>query len=80
MALSCANTFSYVSGGYGYLRGVRQGGVERSEKKGAHFPLAISTMDRPRDHTSALTVYEVKASSTFDDEDEDPFIRSGCEL
>jgi hypothetical protein len=34
-------------------------------------------MERPRDHTSALTVYEVKASSRFD-EGEDPFIRSGC--
>lgn len=44
------------------------------------FPLAISTIERPRDQTSALTVYEVNASSTFDDEGEDPFIRSGCEL
>lgn len=44
-----------------------------------HFPLAISTMERPRDQMSALTVYEVKVSSMFDDDD-DPFIRSGCEL
>ena len=82
MALSCAKTFSYVSGGYGYLRRIKckiEQGWSAVRKNDAHFPLAISTIERPRDHTSALTVYEVKASSTFDDEGEDPFIRSGCE-
>jgi hypothetical protein len=42
-----------------------------------YLPRAISTIDRPRDHTSALTVYDVNASSILDPDGEDPLILSG---
>jgi len=50
--------------------------VWASQGAGTHFPLAISTIERPRDQMSALTVYEVNESSTLFN-DEEPLIRSG---